>query len=319
VRAALSSSAQPDAVRAEALAALLAGEDPQLLEAVETLLADRDGASIDLRRRWLATLARLEMPEVADVALRAYPKFEPELQPQVIVLLASRPAWGQKMLAAVAARELDPSAIGANQIRRLLASGDEDLRGEMTRVWGTLRTDRSPDRERVIAQVRQAVRTTPADPLAGRAIFGRVCGNCHKLYGQGQEVGPDITLNGRGSFEQLLSNVLDPSLVIGAAYQARTIVTDDGRILAGLLVEDSPQRVVLKQQGGKLETIARADIAQIETSKLSLMPEDLDKQLQPQELVDLLTYLALDREPENPQARWLSGFDGPAARETRKP
>ena len=49
------------------------------------------------------------------------------------------------------------------------------------------------------------------------------------------------------------------------------------------------------------------------------MPEDLDKQLQPQELVDLLTYLALDREPENPQARWLSGFDGPAARETRKP
>ena len=159
------------------------------------------------------------------------------------------------------------------------------------------------------------IRATPGDPLAGLAVFQKVCGNCHKLYGQGEEVGPDITVNGRGSFEQLLSNVLDPSLVIGAAYQARTLVTDDGRILAGLLVEDSPQRVVLKQQGGKLETIPRCEIEQLETSRLSLMPEDLEKQLKPQELVDLFTFLALDRPPDDKQARWLAGFDGPAVRQ----
>ena len=51
---------------------------------------------------------------------------------------------------------------------------------------------------------------------------------------------------------------LDPSLVIGAAYLARIVVTEDGRILTGLPVEDSEQRLVLKMQGGKLETIARA-------------------------------------------------------------
>ncbi len=38
------------------------------------------------------------------------------------------------------------------------------------------------------------------------------------------------------------------------------------------------------------------------------MPEDLDKTLKPQELVDLLTFLAVDRSPEDPDAKWLAGF-----------
>ena len=52
-------------------------------------------------------------------------------------------------------------------------------------------------------------------------------------------MGPDITANGRSSFEQLLSNVFDPSLVIGPAYQVTTVVTKDGRNLTGLIVEDN--------------------------------------------------------------------------------
>ena len=97
----------------------------------------------------------------------------------------------------------------------------------------------------------------PRRPRRRRGVFQNVCAQCHKIYGEGQEVGPEITLNGRGSYEQLLSNVFDPSLVIGPAYQATTVATADGRVLTGLLVEDSPQRLVLKLQGGKLETIAR--------------------------------------------------------------
>ena len=206
---------------------------------------------------------------------------------------------GTQVASALAAGAIDRSAVNTNHIRKLVAAGDNDLREEVVRVWGTLREERSQDRESVIRQTRQLVRTSVGDPAAGQLVFRKVCGNCHKIYGEGQEVGPDLTVNGRGSFEQLVSNVLDPSLVIGAAYQVRTVVTDDGRILTGLLVEDSPQRIVLKQQGGKLETIPRSAIAEIATSKLSLMPEDLDKQLTPQQLIDLLTFLALDRSPDD--------------------
>ena len=319
VRSMLASDSVSDDVRIRAFAALAAADDPQLLAVVEGLLTDPARSSPELRPALLAALARLEAAEVAEMALRAYPQLEAELQSQAIVLLASRPAWGRSLLGAIAAGRISSSAVNANQIRRLLIAGDDELKAEVARVWGTLRTAAQPGSRARDSRRPVSCCATPGDAASGRAVFGRVCGNCHKIYGQGQEVGPDITSNGRGSFDQLVTSVLDPSLVIGAAYQARTIVTEDGRILTGLLAEESPDRVVIKQQGGKLEMIPRGEITQIETSKLSLMPEDLDKQLKPQELIDLLTFLALDRPPEDPAAQWLSGYDGPQARDETRP
>ncbi|HBN78572.1 MAG TPA: dehydrogenase, partial [Planctomycetaceae bacterium] len=123
----------------------------------------------------------------------------------------------------------------------------------------------------------------------------------------GAEVGPDITRNGRNNWEQLLQNVFDPSAVIGPAYQARTLVTIEGRVLTGLPIEESEERIVLKIQGGKQETIPRDQIEFYKVSETSMMPEDLEKQLTPQQLADLFAYLALDRPPTDPQAQVLSG------------
>jgi putative heme-binding domain-containing protein len=138
-------------------------------------------------------------------------------------------------------------------------------------------------------------------------VFERVCAQCHKIYGEGQDVGPEITLNGRGSYEQLLSNVFDPSLVIGTAYQGTTVATTDGRVLTGLLVEKSPARVVLKMQGGKVETVPGDQVEELKVSPLSLMPDDLEKQIAPQEMADLFAYLTLDRPPSDPSAKPIPG------------
>ena len=160
---------------------------------------------------------------------------------------------------------------------------------------------------------RRSIRSTPGDPAAGRAVFNKLCAQCHKIYGEGQEVGPDITSNGRNDFDQLISNVLDPSLVIGPGYQATTVATTDGRVLTGLLAEDGKERVVLRIQGGKLETIAREQIDEIKTSALSLMPEEIEKQFTPQEIVDLFAFLCLDKPPSDPTAKSLPG-SGPIRR-----
>jgi putative heme-binding domain-containing protein len=155
--------------------------------------------------------------------------------------------------------------------------------------------------------MRSLIRKNPGDPHKGREVFKKVCGQCHKIYGEGEEVGPDITVNGRSSFEQLLSNVFDPSLVIGASYQARTIVTNEGRVVTGLVAEESDQRVVLKVQGGKREAISRSDIEEMKTSDLSLMPEDVEKTLNAQEIADLFAFIMLDKPPDDPSARQLPG------------
>jgi putative heme-binding domain-containing protein len=189
----------------------------------------------------------------------------------------------------------------------LLASKDEQLIKQVSVLWGTIREGRNPEREKIVAEMRTFLRQTRGDAKAGIQVFKNVCAQCHKIHGEGQEVGPDITVNGRSDFEQLLSNVFDPSLVIGAAYQATTVATKKGQIITGLVVEDSPQRIVLKVQGGKLETIARGDIDEVVVSKASLMPEGLEKQLKPQELADLFAFLVLDRHPNDPAAKKIPG------------
>jgi putative heme-binding domain-containing protein len=128
------------------------------------------------------------------------------------------------------------------------------------------------------------------------------------------EVGPDITRNGRNDFEQLISNVLDPSAVIGPAYQAVAVLTDDGRVVTGLPIEQTDQRIVLKLQGGKTEVLNMDSVEQIKQSSVSLMPEDLEQQATEQELADLFAYLALDRPPEDPEARLLPGAPAQKAR-----
>ncbi|MFM8399296.1 MAG: hypothetical protein ACKOAH_15845, partial [Pirellula sp.] len=78
-----------------------------------------------------------------------------------------------------------------------------------------------------------------------------LCGQCHVMHDRGIEVGPNITANGRGSFEQLLVSVFNPSLVIGDAYRSVTIRTTDGTVVTGLLVSRDNQKTIVKTQGGK--------------------------------------------------------------------
>ncbi len=313
-RKGLASRSWPEAHRLRALAALVAAGDPSTLDTAAGLLADAGSGSTDFRAKVLESLGRLDDPRVASVVLAAYPSMDPGTRPKAVELLTQRSAWALALVEAVAARKVGAEAVNANQIRKLQATRDLDLARLVRATFGTVREGRDPGRDRVIARMRAMVKDPSGDPSAGRAAFARVCAQCHKIYGEGQEVGPDLTANGRNDFEQLLSNVFDPSLVIGASYQATTVATADGRVLTGLLAEDGPQRVVLKLQGGKVETIARGDVEEIKVSPLSLMPEDVEKQLTDREWVDLFAFLTLDKPPGDPAARRLPGSVGPAPR-----
>ena len=72
-------------------------------------------------------------------------------------------------------------------------------------------------------------------------------------------------------------------------------------------MEDGTTRVVLKVQGGKQEVVARKNVEKVEVSKLSMMPEGVEKQLQPQEIIDLFSFLVWDRHPSDRRARRIPG------------
>ncbi|HTU22213.1 MAG TPA: PVC-type heme-binding CxxCH protein [Gemmataceae bacterium] len=307
VRTVLKSQREEESMRLKAVEALIAVRDPGVLDAAASVLADAKHESRCFRGALIAALGRLDDKRVSAIILAAYPTMEPDLQPKAIELLTQRTAWGKQLLQAIADKKIPSAAVNVNQVRKLLGGKDAELGKQVKTIWGSVRQGRNPEREKLVKDMRDFLRKNRGEARAGVVVFKNLCGQCHKIHGEGVEVGPDLTGNGRASFEQLISNVFDPSLVIGAAYQATTVETRKGRTLTGLVVEDSKQRVVLKLQGGKLETIPRSDIEEIIVSPVSLMPEGIEKQLKPKEIADLFAFLALDKPPDNPSARYIPG------------
>jgi putative heme-binding domain-containing protein len=296
-----------EASRIAAAEAVAAVGDDTALESLKTVLADAK-APQNLRRAVLSSLGRLDAPAVATVALSSYEKLPAPLQRDAIELLTQRPAWSRALIAAVEAGQVTAASVNPMQVHKMAsAKGNADIKPAIEKLWGKVRAERNPQRDQVIARVLKLAGEKTGDWKNGKAVFTRTCAACHKLHGEGNLIGPDLTVSGRGTLEQLLSNVLDPNLVIGEAYQARIVNTKDGRAVMGLPVEDNAQRIVVRPPTGKDEVIARADVKSVDVLPISLMPESLEATMTEQELLDLINYLAWDLHPENPKAQAMAG------------
>jgi putative heme-binding domain-containing protein len=257
--------------------------------------------------RVFAALGRVEDPKLAEVILQLHPKLATELQPLAIDLLMQRETWARKVLDAVLANKLPRAVLNANHLRKILDSNDREALWAVEKAFGRVRDERNPEREKVVADMAAYFREHLGDPHRGRNVFRQVCAQCHSIYGEGGKLGPDLTANGRASFDQLLSNVFDPSLVIGPGYQVTTVVTKDGRNLTGLVSEDNDQRIVIRLPGEGEETVRRHDVKYTRLNKLSMMPEGLETLVSKSELADLFAFLALDALPDAPTAKPIPG------------
>jgi len=286
-------------VRARVLQALAATRGPSVADTIKNLLA-RDDESEEWMREVLRVAGRVDSPALGEAVLGSIEKLPATLRPQALDVLTQRRAWAAQLLDAVDAKKVDRSALNVNQVRQILALDSKELRERVTKVWGQVRTERSPEREKVIARMRNVLKEKPGDPWKGKAAFEKTCLQCHTIFGKGNAVGPDVTFNGRETLDAILTNLLDPNLVIGKDYYAWTLIEKSGRILNGLLVENSDQRAVLKVAGGKEEAVAKKDVRTLEMAEVSLMPEDLEKTISEDEFRDLVAFLRYEEAPPEP-------------------
>jgi putative heme-binding domain-containing protein len=304
VRRKFLSAAEPEATRLQALEALVAFRDELLLDSLPKVLSS---APPEFTTRVFAALGRFDNPKLAEVILVQYPKLAPELQPLAIDLVMQREPWARKLLDAVLADKLPKGVLNANHLRKILESNDREALWAVEKAFGKIREERDLEREKVVAQMGEYLRRNSGDPFAGQVVFKNLCAQCHTIHGQGGKVGPDLTGNGRGSFDQIVSSVFDPSLVIGPGYQTVTVVTRDGRNLTGLVTEESDQRVVLKMPGEGEEAVPRNNVHYTRVSKLSMMPEGIETLLDKKALADLFAFLSLDKPPTDPAAKSIPG------------
>ncbi|MCA9198462.1 MAG: dehydrogenase, partial [Planctomycetales bacterium] len=245
-------------IQFDALNALTKVDAAKAFSVVQQLLKSSDELS---EPAWVALIdgaSRLPQEDLGQLFVERLDSIPDEMKFRVVEMLTQRSAWAASLLTSIRNGKQAKELLHVNQIRRLQAQAE--LADSIQQIWGTIRNERNPHAEENIAKVKELWSRGKGDPVQGHSVYMKTCGQCHKLFGEGEDVGPEITSNGRGSFDQLLSNVLDPNLVIGPAYQARTIVTNDGRSLTGLVVEESDLRVRIKLQGGKIETIDRKDV-----------------------------------------------------------
>lgn len=200
-----------------------------------------------------------------------------------------------QLVQAVKEGRISKDLVNPNQLRKWLQAGDTELKQAIEIVWGQVRETDNVARQELVAKTLQLLNSGAQGSVSrGEKIFARVCSQCHVLHGQGFEVGPNIVGNGRGSLQQLVSNVLDPSLVIGEAFQAKTVLTYDGEVVSGLVVAENDKFLKLKVQGGKVVEFDREeDIQQLKASEKSLMPEGVEAQMSQQEMIDLFAFLCL--------------------------
>jgi putative heme-binding domain-containing protein len=134
-----------------------------------------------------------------------------------------------------------------------------------------------------------------AKPENGREVFKRACASCHRLDREGFAVGPDLFDIRNQPKESILLHIIIPEQEIAANFTAYTCETRDGRTITGLLVADTPAGVTLRQAQGVEESVTRGNIVSLAASKVSFMPQELEKAMTKQELADLLAWLKGER------------------------
>jgi putative heme-binding domain-containing protein len=275
------------AKRQEALEALVSSRDEGMPPVLHGLVDDPI-----MQRNAIVALAAIPHDATPKVLLDAYEGLSDESRQAAIATLVSRPAWTLALLDAIDAEQLPRGDLSAFTVGRLAQSADAQVIAKLNQVWGTIRTT-PEDRKGEFDKWRTAFKPAAmksADLSHGREVFVKTCGSCHLLHGQGGRIGPDITGSNRADLEYLLANLLDPSAIVGRDYQTTTVITEDGRSIAGIVVKESPTSVTLQTPTEQV-TVPLDDIESRVLSPQSLMPENQLGQLKPEEARDLVAYL----------------------------
>lgn len=205
----------------------------------------------------------------------------------------TRPA--RALLAGVEKGLVAPGEISATARRALAQSDDATIVDAAARLLGRYRQS-GADKLKLIAEKKQVVLSGTPDLRNGYHLAKTACLVCHKLHGEGADVGPDLTGVGRSSLEALLHNVIDPNEVIGHGYETTEVVLLDDTTLSGRVVEETDTRITLLASGPTEHAIAKKDIKRVDGKlairklELSLMPEGLE-QMPNEDFRDLILYI----------------------------
>ena len=236
--------------------------------------------------------------EAPAILISRYSELNSQQQRAVVETLASRKSYAEALLKALQTNQIQPSAVPvqvARSLKNLLGKKFINVYGELPVVGA--------EREHLIKKYKKLCKPSAvaaADASRGRAVFQKTCAACHVLYGEGGNVGPELTGANRANLDYILLNSVYPSLDVPYAYRTVSVLTVDGRVVNGVLAEEDDTKIVLRTPEQPRVVIAKDDIDFRKISRQSMMPDGQLDAMKPQEVIDLVKYLRTTEQVELP-------------------
>lgn len=271
--------------------------------AVSTLIALATGRATSepaLQRVAMQALAQYDEPAIPTSLVAAFgSKISGEhgLRATACRTLAARPAWAKVLLNELNEWRIRRDQIPADVIQQLRTYTQPELIPLVEQAFGKTLDRSKPQLASEFQRLKSLLATKPGDAEQGKAHFTKRCANCHQLFGEGKKVGPPLDGYERGNVNFWLNGIVDPALEIREGFQSYLILTVDGRALNGMIAAQDPQTVTLRNADNQLSVINRNDIEELKALSTSLMPTDVLKDMQDDELRDLFAYLSLGAKP----------------------
>jgi putative membrane-bound dehydrogenase-like protein len=279
-----------DIPRRIASASLLAAHpDSRSAMAVEAAAWLDPRVSPELQQAALRALATVGDDTVPGLVLPRFQQLSPALRSLALDTLLAREPWTRSLLDPPKPEIL--ASLDANRRSQLLRHSSARIRELAARTLGPV-----SNRAATLESFRPAL-ALAGDPDRGRTVFARLCLSCHRLAGQGNEVGPDLSAVAAHPPEKLLVNILDPNADIQPGSQAYQAELSDGSELYGLIAAETGNSLTLKLTDGTTRTLLRRELVSLRGGTTSLMPEGLEAGLTPQDLADLIRFLKTPARP----------------------
>ena len=135
------------------------------------------------------------------------------------------------------------------------------------------------------------------DPKAGEQLFFDVdnkaaCNKCHALNRRGGGIGPALDrIASRRSPQYIMESMVQPSKDIDPRYEQVMVITDNGKTIQGLRVNESNFNIQLREENGRFHSLHKRDLEEVQKLDVSLMPGNLVENLNVKQLHDLFAFL----------------------------
>jgi putative heme-binding domain-containing protein len=219
--------------------------------------------------------------------LTSWASYSPAVRREVVEALFARADRLARLLEAIEKQKVLAGQLEPFRVERLRNHTNRELREKARRLLA----GHVSDRQRIVEAYRPALQLK-GEVARGKIVFKKTCATCHRLENEGTEVGPDLLSALRNKTpETLLLDIFDPSREVDPRYINYVVSNKAGRVFTGMIAAETASSITLRRAEKAEDTILRSQIEDIQATAKSLMPENLETQLNQQEVADLITYL----------------------------